>query len=324
MEFIEIAKDESRKPAWLEKRKHYVTGIDAAKLLGISPFGSIFDVWLDKTGQAPEFAQNEAMKWGSRLETEILKAYAEETDATLEHVDGYSLVTNEKYPRLGASLDGWNRTIGCPVDAKNIRWKKEGWGDAWTSEFPEYYKTQLQVQMMMTGARFAHLAVLFSGQDFRIYAMDYDEELAQRILDATEAFWPYVETGEMPEVGGSDASTDFIKAKFPEGDEGKEKEADDELVRNVTAYKEASEAESAAKARKEEAGNRIKAFMGDATVVPGWCTWKNAKGKEKTDWEAVATEAMKGMEPAARAELVGRFTTRGPGNRTLRITAKGF
>ena len=34
MEFIETKKNENEKAAWLEKRKHYVTGTDAGKLMG--------------------------------------------------------------------------------------------------------------------------------------------------------------------------------------------------------------------------------------------------------------------------------------------------
>lgn len=324
MEFIEIERKEADKAAWLEKRKHYITGTDAAKLLGLSPFGSIFDVWLDKTGQATEFAQSAAMRAGTAFESAILKMYAEDTDAKLEHVDGYNLVTCDKYQRLGASLDGWNHSLACPVDAKNIRWKDEKWGDAWTSDFPDYYKTQLQVQMMVTGAKFAHLAVMFSGQDFNIYTMEYDEELAQQILDASDAFWPYVENSEMPEVSGSDTASDYIKDKYAVGTPDLEKEADESLQKYVADYKAASAAEKDAKAKKDEAGNRIKVFMGDATVVPGFCTWKNAKDSQKTDWEAVAKAAMENMSVLDRDKLVAKFTETKPGNRTLRITAKGF
>ncbi len=324
MEFIEIERNEADKAAWLEKRKHYVTGTDAAKLLGLSPFGSIFDVWLDKTGQAPEFAQSAAMRAGTAFESAILKMYAEDTDAKLEHVDGYNLVTCDKYPRLGASLDGWNHSLGCPVDAKNIRMKDEKWGDAWTSDFPDYYKTQLQVQMMVTGAKFAHLAVMFSGQDFNIYTMEYDDELAQKIVEASEAFWPYVENSEMPEASGSESTSNYIKEHFAEGTPDKEKEPDEELAKNVEAYVKASEEEKSAKARKDEAGNRIRVFMGEATVVPGFCTWKNNKGKTETDWQAVAEAAMANMPVLEREELVAKYTETKPGNRTLRITAKGF
>jgi putative phage-type endonuclease len=323
MEYIE-RNGTSDKAAWLEKRKHYITGTDAAQILGISPWGSEFSVWLDKTGQGAEIAQTGAMRAGLAFEPAILKMYAEDLDAKVEHMDGYDLRTCDAFPRLACSLDGWNHTAGCPVDAKNIKWKDHKWGDAWTDEFPEYYKTQLQVQMMVTGARFAHLAVMFSGQDFFVYQMEWDDDLAQRILDAADAFWPHVEMMEMPEAGGDDSTSDFIKDKYGVGTPDLEKEADADLIKYVEAYANASAAEKDAKAKKEEAENRIKVFMGDATVVPGFCTWKNAKDSQKTDWEAVAKAAMENMSVLDREKLVAKYTETKPGNRTLRITAKGF
>lgn len=324
MEFIETNKNESEKAAWLEKRKHYVTGTDAGKLIGVSPFGGKFAVWLDKTGRGAPVAETPAMKAGRIMEPTILKLYAEETDCRLEHVNGYQLVTCDKYPRLGASLDGWNHDLGIPVDAKNIRWKTEEWGEAYTDQFPAHYKAQLQVQMMVTGAKFAHLAVYFSGQDLFIYAMEYDEEMAERILAESEAFWPFVEADEMPEADGSDQAEAFIKKEYAVGKADLEKEATEELEGYVKKLANAKAAKKAAEEQEEEFSNKIKVFMGDATVVPGYCTWKNAKDSVKVDWESVAREAMAGMEADARKELTERYTKIKPGARTLRITAKGF
>ena len=324
MEFMEFERKETDKATWLEKRKHYVTGTDAGKLIGVSPYGGMFSVWLDKTGRSEALPETPAMKAGKAMESGILKMYAEELDCKLEHVDGYDLRTCEQFPRLGASLDGWNHDLGIPVDAKNIRWKDEKWGDAYTSDFPDYYKAQLQVQMMVTGAKFAHLAVMFSGQDFFVYSMDYDDEMAAKILEASEAFWPYVETDEMPEADGSEAASDFIADRFAVGDENETKEATDEIKDTIRQLVNAKAAKKAAADKETELSNRVKVFMGDATVIPGYATWKNAKDSSKTDWEAVAREAMQGMSVEQRADIIARNTVLKAGARTLRITAKGF
>ena len=258
------------------------------------------------------------------VEARLLLTVVNTQPETRRRQDPCLLARGDEFPRLGASLDGWNHSLGIPVDAKNIRFRDEKWGEAYTSDFPEYYKAQLQVQMMVTGAKFAHLAVLFSGQQFVIYTMEYDEETAQKILDASEAFWPYVAHGEMPEVSGSATASGFIKDRFAEGDPEKEKEADEDLQKYVADYKAATAAETAAKAKKAEAVNRIKMFMGDATVVPGWCTWKNNKDSQETDWEAVAMEAMEHLDSAARVALIANHTATKKGARQLRITAKGF
>ena len=325
MEYIETQKDEGKKAEWLEKRRHYITGTDAGKLIGVSPFGGIFDVWLDKTGRAEPIAETPAMKAGKSFETNILKDfYAVETDCKLEHMDGYDLRTCDEFPRLGASLDGWNHSLGIPVDAKNIRFRDEKWGEAYTSDFPEYYKAQLQVQMMVTGAKFAHLAVMFSGQDFFIYTMEYDEELAKKILDAADAFWPYVDGDQMPEADGSEATTEYIKKEFSVGHADEEKEATDEVIEAVKALQKAKADKKDAEKREAEFSNRIKVYMGEATVIPGICTWKNNKDGESIDWESIATIAMAGMDAAERAALIAQHTAKKTGNRVLRITAKGI
>ena len=324
MEFIEIKRNEAEKAAWLEKRKHYVTGTDAGKLIGVSPYGGKFAVWLDKTGRAAPVVETPAMKAGKKFESAILQMYAEEMNCKLEHVDGYNLITCDKYPRLGASLDGWNHDLQIPVDAKNIKWKNEKWGDAWTDQFPEYYKAQLQVQMMVTGATFAHLAVMFSGQDFFIYSMEYDEDMAQKILDATDEFWPFVERDKMPEADGSDEATEYIKSEFARGDAATVKEPTEEILEALKGLQKAKLDEKDAQDRKTEFENRIKLFMGDATAIKGVCTWKNNKDSVKTDWEQVASVALASMSAEDQKKLIASYTKTKPGARVLRITAKGY
>lgn len=324
MEFIELKRNEAEKTAWLEKRKHYITGTDAGKLIGVSPYGGKFAVWLDKMGRAAPVVETPAMKAGKKFESAILQTYAEEMNCKLEHVDGYNLITCDKYPRLGASLDGWNHDLQIPVDAKNIKWKNEKWGDAWTDQFPEYYKAQLQVQMMVTGATFAHLAVMFSGQDFFIYSMEYDEEMAQNILDATEEFWPYVENDQMPEADGSDEATEYIKSEFARGDDAAVKEPTEEILEALKGLQKAKLDEKDAQDRKTEFENRIKLYMGDATAIKGVCTWKNNKNSVKTDWEQVASVALASMSAEDQKKLIASYTTTKPGARVLRITAKGY
>lgn len=324
MEFIEIKRNEAEKAAWLEKRKHYITGTDAGKLIGVSPWGGKFAVWLDKTGRAAPVVETPAMKAGKKFESAILQMYAEEMNCKLEHVDGYQLITCDKYPRLGASLDGWNHDLQIPVDAKNIKWKNEKWGDAWTDQFPEYYKAQLQVQMMVTGATFAHLAVMFSGQDFFIYSMEYDEDMAQKILDASDEFWPFVERDKMPEADGSDEATEYIKSEFARGDAAAVKDPTEEILEALKGLQKAKLDEKDAQDRKTEFENRIKLYMGDATAIKGVCTWKNNKDSVKTDWEQVASVALASMSAEDQKKLIASYTKTKPGARVLRITAKGY
>lgn len=322
MNYIQLEHSEANKAEWLLQRKNYITGTDAACLLGISPWGSKFSVWLDKTGQGEPTVENESMKWGKKLESEILKNYAETMNCELIHVDGYDLKVSKLYPKLACSLDGWNNTDKIPVDAKNIRYISDKWGEQFSDIFPEYYKTQLQVQMMVTGAKVAHLAVLFSGQEFRIYCMEYNENLAQQILKATDKFWELVASGEMPEASSDEATTNFIRTKYS-SDSGTEKEATDEIISAVKSLKEAKNSEKEIKALIDKYSNQIKLFMGDASVIPNYCTWKNNKASEKTDWETIARELLAALPISEQQKLCQAHTQITNGARILRITMKG-
>ena len=128
----------------------------------------------------------------------------------------------------------------------------------------------------------------------------------------------------MPEADGSEATSDFIKKEFSVGHADEEKEATDEVIEAVKALQKAKADKKDAEKREAEFSNRIKVYMGDATVIPGVCTWKNNKDGESIDWESIATIAMAGMDVAERAALIAQHTAKKTGNRVLRITAKGI
>jgi predicted phage-related endonuclease len=178
--------------------------------------------------------------------------------------------------------------------------------------------------MMVTGATFAHLAVMFSGQDFFIYSMEYDEKMAQKILDASDEFWPYVEGDKMPEADGSDEATEYIKSEFARGDAATVKEPTEEILEALKGLQKAKLDEKDAQNRKTEFENRIKLFMGDATAIKGVCTWNNNKDSVKTDWEQVASVALASMSAEDQKKLIASYTKTKPGARVLRITAKGY
>ena len=50
-------------------------------------------------------------------------------------------------------------------------------GEPGTDEIPDYYMTQVQHYLAVTGVKTADVAVLIGGNDFRIYTIEADEEL---------------------------------------------------------------------------------------------------------------------------------------------------
>ena len=111
-----IPTEAERRAIWLEDRKTAVTGTDVAAILGLSRFSSPIQVYLDKKGLAT-VTENEAMRWGKRLERPILEAYAEAQQVGITFADSYTLHRVPGFPLLGASLDAVRIQDNAPVDA---------------------------------------------------------------------------------------------------------------------------------------------------------------------------------------------------------------
>src|SRR5512134_3290083 len=101
------------------------SGIGASEIssiVGMNPYASPWDVWLKKTGQAPDEAENPAMEWGHRLEPAIRQKYVDDT-GTLMYVPPTSIFHADTL---------WARAT---PDGIAVRETFHGRTDAWPSEF---------------------------------------------------------------------------------------------------------------------------------------------------------------------------------------------
>lgn len=317
-----------RRAAWLADRRTCVTGTDVAAILGVSKWSSPVQVWLDKKGLS-ETAENDAMRWGRRLERPILQAYSDTVGVPIAFADPYTLHRVPGFPLMGASLDAV-REDRAPVDAKNTRRRGDDWGDDGTDQIPVYYAAQLAVQMMVQGTDFADLAVLFSGQDFSWFRVHRDPETESMLKERVAAWWERHVVGDVPpEVDGSDSSTEYLRKRFAKHTE-LTREATPEVVEWVRQRQEAYTAEKDAKALKQEAENHIKAFLGDAQAIPGLVTWKNNRPGKDVNYEGAYLALISALEQNRTQpvrdlaqRILDQHTTPTPGARVLRFsTAK--
>ena len=137
---------EQRSAAWHEMRKKYIGASDAAALLGVSPWKTAYDVYLEKCGtDIIEATKNPWMQRGIDLEDEALRAF--------ELATGYfmspKVLFSAKYEWMMASLDG------LEIDGKAaVEIKCPGMKDhqlAFEDKIPEKYIPQLQHQIEVTG-----------------------------------------------------------------------------------------------------------------------------------------------------------------------------
>jgi putative phage-type endonuclease len=317
--------EKERRMAWLSKRRLHATGTDIAAILGLSKFASPIDVYLDKMGLA-ERHESDDFLFGHLFERPILTAYSIKMEIPLEFADSYSLLTMPDFPLIGATLDA--RRLNSdrrPVDAKNIRWKEEEWGESGTDVFPQYYACQLSAQMMVTDTETADLAVCFSGHDFAQYSMHRDREIDDLIKEEVERWWTkHIIGNEPPDPDGSEAYTSYLKTRFRRATEVIAS-ATDEVKEWATALRSAKDAVKAAESLQSLNEQRIKAYMGEASSVPGVATWRNNKDSEATDWHAAFESfwleyaPQHGLDDRDKLAHVAAFTTSKPGPRVFRL-----
>lgn len=180
---------------WLDTRRRGIGGSDVAAILGLSPWKSPLDVYLDKRGEAPEQDDNEAMAWGRALEPVIRQQYADRTGRSVIVPD--AILQHPRHDFMLANLDGIaeNQRV---LEVKTAR-SGQDWGEPGTDEIPEPYLLQVQHYLCVTGYAIADVAVLIAGSDFRIYHVEADPELHGMLIEEEGAFWQRVIDANPPE-----------------------------------------------------------------------------------------------------------------------------
>lgn len=170
-----------------------LTGIgssDAAVILGISKFKSPLELWLEKTQQREPVDINDvpSVHWGTILEDVVAREFA---TAHPELTVRRRRILRSKTHRFAlAHVDRMAKTPDgrhVPVEIKTSR----NWED-WKEGVPYYYVPQVQHQLFVAEAPYAHVAVLLGGHDYREYVVERDEEYIAMLVAAETAFWANV------------------------------------------------------------------------------------------------------------------------------------
>ncbi len=195
-------------------RVHGIGGSEAAAVLGLSPWKTPYQVWLDKTEPQEVTERTPAQEWGLRLEPVIRQKYADETGRTVHWPvgDEHGHMVSDEYPFMCATLDGMTDDERG-LEIKTARYAGE-WGDEETDEVPTPYVIQVQHNMVVSGLEVFDIPLLIGGSDFRIYQVPADKELQELIIEKEREFWQMVEAKTPPEpVNFADAVKRFAKSR---------------------------------------------------------------------------------------------------------------
>ena len=196
---------------WLAVRRGGIGSSDAAAAVGLSPYKSPLELWLEKTGRkdAPDLSQSEAVFWGTTLEAIVANVYAHRTGNKVRRVN--AVLQHPEHPFMLANLD---RAVGSDGV---LEVKTAGGHSAqfWADGVPEHYQCQVIHQLAVTGKAWADVAVLIGGQDFRIYRVERDESQIADLVARESLFWERVESDSQPAVDGSESSASALAFLYP-------------------------------------------------------------------------------------------------------------
>ena len=293
---------------WLKYRKLGIGGSDVASLLGISKWKSEIELWLDKTNQTNELpAENEAMQWGNIMEPIIRNHFAEVTGKPVVEVK--AMLQHPEYPYMLADVDGLTvDDFGNPAILE-IKTASEYKRSEWEDDIPTYYQTQVQHYLCVTGVKKAYVAVLIGGNSFKVYEVDADMEIQSMLIAVEQEFWNKVKNMIRPEMDGSDAAKNLLDNIY-HGGIAEQIVLPTEAVEYVDQYIEACAEEDNAKAKKQEASNRIKEIMGDydkAKCLNHTISWKSVSS-ERLDTKALKEEQPELYQKYVKTSKSRRFT----------------
>jgi putative phage-type endonuclease len=305
MSMVLVKTRDMERGEWLEWRRRGIGGSDAPKVVGISRRGSPYTVWLEKLGEVELEEPGEEAEWGIRQEPIIAEAFEEKTGLKVHRVN--QMLQHPEHPFMIANID---RKVVGRKEGLEIKTAGEWLKDEWDGDnVPDDYYIQCQHYMAVTGYPRWWIAVLIGGNKFRYKCIERNDAVIEALIEAEKRFWWHVENRVPPEPDGSDIATEFLARQYPSSN-GQTIDLPSEAERWIQQYEEASADEADAKARKEEAANRLKALLGEyerGRIGGRVVTWKSYTST-RLDTKALKAEMPDVYERYAKTTESRRFS----------------
>ncbi|PVX97671.1 YqaJ viral recombinase family protein [Paraburkholderia unamae] len=302
---------------WLAVRRTGIGGSDAAAAVGLNPYQSPLELWLDKTGRSeglPRPAPDDTTSptyWGAILEPIVAASYTKMTANRVRRVN--AVLRHPTIPFMIANLD---REIVGARDVQILECKTAGaFGTRlWRDGPPEYVELQVQHQLAVTGKQAAHVAVLLCGQALEVFRVERDDALIARLIELEARFWHYVETDTPPPADGSESADRALRHLYP-GNGGTVDFTDDRRLSSVfsdlVAVRDEIEARQTIEAQLKQ---QIQQAMGDATRAmfeTGEVSFKRSKDSSAVDLKRLLLD---------HPEFEAKYALSKPGSRRFLVS----
>lgn len=198
--------------AWMKNRTRGIGGSDISAVVGLNPYKTNVDLWMEKTGQTtPEdISEKDYVKYGTEAECHLRELFKLDfPQYTVDYVENNSF-TNSKYPWAVASLDGWltdedGRRGVWECKTTNILQSMQK--EKWRNQIPMNYYCQCLFYMAVYEAEFcvlkAQLKTMFDAVPYlqtKHYFIERSEvqEDIDYLMQKGSEFWESVQSGQCP------------------------------------------------------------------------------------------------------------------------------
>jgi putative phage-type endonuclease len=288
-------------------RRQGFGGSDAAPVMGLSPYRSLWAVVMEKKGLLEPPLPTPVMQWGQLLETPILQSYAEQTRREL--ILDHQTIKHPQYP-LVATYDATVAGERRGVDAKYAA----GYGDEWEHGPPLYYQLQAVVYMAVSDFPCWDFAVSIRGAAPAAFTVYRDAQVESKVVRRLTNCWNrFVVGDEIVPIDGSLLAAHWLQQKHPK-ERRALREATGAEVAILEDYETLRICQDDFIEQRRELENRLKETIGDAEGLrwaAGKFTWKKTKDRSITDWKSMAIALrQKFIEDQKERDRLEEFYTR--------------
>ena len=302
---------------WLTVRRQGIGSSDAAAAVGLNPYKSQLQLWMEKTGRDGALPvvdpsdEQSPMYWGTLLEPIVAAHYTRRSGHRVRRVN--AVLQHPEHSWMLANID---REVVGASDVQILECKTAGIHGArlWRDGVPEYVQLQVMHQLAVTGKQAADVAVLLGGQELQVFRIERDDTLIAQLVALEQQFWGYVERDQQPPADGSASAELALRCLYPR-DSGTTLDFSSDLemsgvFSDLLAVREVIAAQSALEAQLKQ---HIQRRMGDATRAvfeTGEVSWKRSK-----DGTALDTAQLVKDHP----ELAQSYQLTKPGSRRFLV-----